>query len=98
MTDPGRSLRSARSWLDVSIVGLQFPIAIVIGYLWGRWLDRHLGTWPWLTLLFSLFGVAAGFLNLFRIAARAEREEEEGREADRDAGKRPLQEPSDRSD
>jgi ATP synthase protein I len=74
-----KRLRRAVSWIDVSIVGIQFPIAIVIGYLSGRWLDRTLGTWPWLTLLFSLFGVAAGFLNLFRIAARAERDEEQER-------------------
>jgi hypothetical protein len=28
--------------------------------------DRGLGTGPWLTLTFTLFGIAAGFLNLFR--------------------------------
>jgi len=29
-------------------------------------LDRVFGTSPWLTLTFTLFGIAGGFLNLFR--------------------------------
>jgi len=61
---------------DVSIIGIQFPVAIALGFFWGRWLDRHLGTWPYLTGLFSLFGIAAGFINLFRITAAAARAEE----------------------
>ncbi len=61
------------TWANLSIVGIQFPVAIAIGYFWGRWLDRYLGTGPWLMYLFSFFGIAAGFVNLFRIAAQAER-------------------------
>jgi F0F1-type ATP synthase assembly protein I len=72
----GRELRRARIWLDVSIIGIQFPVAIALGYFFGRFLDRSLGTNPWLTLVFTLFGVAAGFLNLFRITAQAGRAEE----------------------
>ena len=49
----GAQLREARTWLDVSIVGIQFPVAIGIGFFWGRWLDRHFATWPWLTGLFA---------------------------------------------
>ena len=77
MSDTKRTLHKAGSWLNLSIVGIQFPVAIVIGYLWGRWLDSVFGTRPWLTGLFSLFGIAAGFLNLFRITASAAREEKE---------------------
>ena len=72
-----KQLRRARIWLDVSIVGIQFPVAIVLGFFFGRWLDAQLGTHPWLTGLFSLFGIAAGFVNLFRIVAQAGRAEEE---------------------
>lgn len=84
-----KELRQARTWLDVSIVGIQFPVAIGIGYLWGRWMDRHLGTAPWLTIVFSLFGIVAGFVNLFRITAaaeRAERQEAEERAAEQRQG------------
>ena len=74
-----RTLRKASTWVNLSVVGLQFPVAIVLGYLWGRWLDRTLGTWPWLTCLFTLFGIAAGFVNLFRMRrARGRAGGEEG--------------------
>lgn len=69
-------LRQATTWADLSIVGIQFPVAIVLGYFWGRWLDGIFGTKPYLTATFALFGVIAGFINLFRITARAAREEE----------------------
>jgi len=36
-------------------------------------LDRWLGTSPWLTLIGLLFGIAAGFVNLFRAVKRAEK-------------------------
>jgi ATP synthase protein I len=73
----GRQFRAASTWLNASIIGIQFPVAIAIGYFFGRFLDRHLGTWPWLTILFSVFGIAAGFVNLFRITAQASRSEED---------------------
>lgn len=68
--------REARAWLDVSIIGIQFPIAMALGFFWGRWLDGVFGTGRWLTLIFSFFGIAAGFINLFRITMEATREEE----------------------
>ncbi len=69
-------LRQARTWLDVSVVGIQFPVAIGLGFFFGKWLDEQLNTWPYLTGLFSLFGIVAGFINLFRITAAAARSEE----------------------
>ena len=72
-----KQLRRARIWLDVSVIGIQFPVAIALGFFFGRWLDAQLGTHPWLTAVFSLFGIAAGFVNLFRITAEAGRAEEQ---------------------
>jgi ATP synthase protein I len=72
-----RALRGASTWLNVSIVGIQFPVAIAIGFFFGRWLDAQLGSAPWLTVVFTLFGIAAGFVNLFRITAQASRSEED---------------------
>jgi F0F1-type ATP synthase assembly protein I len=72
-----KQLRRARLWLDVSIVGIQFPVAIAIGYFFGHWLDGLLNTDPWLTIVFALCGITAGFVNLFRITAQAERAEKE---------------------
>jgi len=40
--------------------------AVAIGLALGYWLDRWLGTTPWLTMVFAVFGIVAAFLNLFR--------------------------------
>ncbi len=72
-----KQLRRARIWLDVSIIGIQFPVAIALGYFFGRWLDGLFGTHPWLTIIFALFGITAGFVNLFRITAQAGRAEKQ---------------------
>jgi len=77
MARPTKQLRRARIWLDVSIIGIQFPVAIALGYFFGRWLDGLLKTTPWLTIIFALFGITAGFINLFRITAQAGRSEEQ---------------------
>jgi ATP synthase protein I len=74
-----RTGASVRRIADASSLGLAFPIAIAIGYFFGRWLDGVLSTSPWLTILFSLFGIIAGFVNAFRVALRI------GAEEDRDS-------------
>jgi ATP synthase protein I len=51
---------------DVAQVGLTLVVATVIGLGAGYLLDRWLGTKPWITLVGLGFGIAAGFLNLFR--------------------------------
>jgi ATP synthase protein I len=50
----------------LSTIGISLVAATAIGLLIGYGVDRWLGTSPWLTMLFALFGIAAGFLNLFR--------------------------------
>lgn len=68
-------LRHARSWGLGSIVGLVLVICTVIGYAFGSWLDRVFGTSPWLMLVFTVMGVAAGFIEMFRIVMRLSKEE-----------------------
>lgn len=46
-----------------------FPAALVVGWLLGAVLDRWLHT-KWLYLAGILFGIAAGFLELFRAVLR----------------------------
>ncbi len=55
-----------RQLARLSTIGISLVAATAIGLLIGYGLDRWLGTAPWLTMLFTLFGIAAGFLNLFR--------------------------------
>jgi len=50
----------------LSTIGVTLVAATAIGLAIGYGLDRWLGTGPWLTLTFTLFGIVAGFVNLFR--------------------------------
>ena len=51
-------------------------MSTVLGLAGGFWVDRWLGTGPWLLLLGLGFGIAAGFVNLFRSVKDAERREQ----------------------
>lgn len=55
-----------RQLARLSTIGIALVAATAIGLAIGYGLDRWLGTSPWLTLIFTLFGIAAGFVNLFR--------------------------------
>jgi F0F1-type ATP synthase assembly protein I len=80
-----KALNYASNWLNASIVGIQFPVAMAIGYFWGKWMDAWFGTEPWLTIVFSLLGVVAAFVNLFRITLQTGRQEERLAEEYRDS-------------
>lgn len=47
-----------------------FPLAMGIGFAWGYGMDKLFGTRPWLTAIFTGFGVIAAFINLFRIGGK----------------------------
>lgn len=55
-----------RQLARLSTIGVTLVAATAIGLAIGYGLDRWLGTSPWLTLTFTLFGIVAGFINLFR--------------------------------
>lgn len=59
-----------RTAWELSAGLLSFVVAIGIGFWFGRVLDGRLGTSPWLTLVFVLFGLAAGVLNVYRTVTR----------------------------
>jgi ATP synthase protein I len=64
----GRTLRTIGA---LSTVGLSFVLAVVIGAWFGWWLDAWLGTGPWLFIGFFFLGLAAGGLNVYRIASKS---------------------------
>ena len=66
MDDKKRS--EAKKLLEASSIGWMFPIAMGLGFGAGYGLDKLFGTWPWLTGIFSGFGIVAAVLNLFRMA------------------------------
>jgi F0F1-type ATP synthase assembly protein I len=72
-------------------IGLQFALTILIFTAAGIWLDRRLGTSPWLLILCVFVGAGGGFASIYRRATAAQRRDAERREAERraaDAGTR----------
>lgn len=72
MTDGRRDLRFEllRQFGLLSTVGLHLVLGTFVGFAIGYFLDRAVGTKPWLTFVFLGFGIAAGFVNLFRVMQR----------------------------
>ena len=64
--------------LSASSVGLELGLSVVIGVVFGIWLDGNLGTAPWMMLLWLCFGLAAGFRGVLRAVRRADREATRG--------------------
>ena len=52
--------------------------ALVFGALAGFWLDKRLGTRPWLVLAGTLVGLAVGMYAVARVALRRPREGQDG--------------------
>lgn len=75
-------------WLRSASVGPHFLVCIAIGTFLGLKLDERFETEPILLIVFMFFGIAAGFVNLFRELAVVNREEEQ-------RGDQPVQNESD---
>jgi ATP synthase protein I len=69
--------RTAYNALSASSVGLEIGLSVAIGLLIGWWLDQHLGTQPWLMLLWLVFGSIAGFRGVVRAIKRADKAAEQ---------------------
>jgi ATP synthase protein I len=59
--------------LSASSVGLELGISVLIGLLIGMWMDRELGTDPWLMLAWLAVGFTAGFRGVLRAVRREDR-------------------------
>ena len=59
-----------RTAWELSAGMLSFVVAIGIGWWFGRVLDTWFGTTPWMMLVFTVFGLVAGVLNVYRTLSR----------------------------
>ena len=48
------------------IIGIEMVVSTFIGLAIGLYLDKKFETAPWLTIVFLIIGIIAGFRNIFR--------------------------------
>jgi ATP synthase protein I len=59
--------------------GIQLAVTVVLMFFLGRWIDSLTGTEPLFTLLFALFGIAAGIYNFIKTVLSLSNSENEKR-------------------
>jgi ATP synthase protein I len=80
MADDKRQLIKSLSFL--SSLGISMVAASFIGLFIGIYLDKWLGTSPWMTLIWLGIGIISGFRNIFILTRRALRDFEQEEEQD----------------
>ena len=65
-------------------VGLQFAVSILVFLYLGQWLDRKLGTAPWLLIIGAFLGAGASFYSMYRKLMAAQARDEAARKRRRD--------------
>jgi ATP synthase protein I len=73
MKEDTKKLIRQAGW--ASTLGFSVAFAIFIGIALGYWLDSRFGTSPWLTLLFLIMGVIAGFRNYYRFMKKQQKDD-----------------------
>jgi hypothetical protein len=65
-----RERRARFRILDLSAVGLAFPVALLLGYFGGRLIGGWLGNARVGSMIGALLGIAGGFYNLLQMVSR----------------------------
>lgn len=86
MTDKQDRKELFRELGRYSALGLEMAISVVIGLAIGYYLDKWLGTGPWLTVVWIAIGFAAGVRSLYRSAVQSGKDLEKNEEEKRKPG------------
>ena len=65
-------------------LGLQFVIAILGGVYGGQWLDRKLGTAPWLLIIGMFLGAGLSFYSMYTKLMKAQARDDAAQKARRE--------------
>jgi ATP synthase protein I len=84
MAEDRRQLIKSLGFL--SGVGISMVAATFIGLAMGYYLDKWLGTTPWLTLIFLGFGIVSGFRNVYILTERELKRQQRENEKDHKDG------------
>lgn len=75
MTDENPRRPDFRRLAELSSIALILPSSIAVGLFFGYFLDRWLGSAPWLLLIFTVLGIVSGLLSLFRALKKEMKDE-----------------------
>jgi F0F1-type ATP synthase assembly protein I len=71
-----------RNLYDATTIGLNVVFSILIGGLFGYWLDRKYNSpYHWLLFLFLFFGIVAGFRSMFHGIRKQSKNEDNDKKA-----------------
>ncbi len=80
----GRGAAGAGSMAAALRISMEMVAALVVGGFIGWFLDRFLGTGPWLLLVFLVLGFAAGMLGAVRESRRIQTQADQEAQAKKD--------------
>jgi F0F1-type ATP synthase assembly protein I len=69
----GKPGRTGVSGLEMASAGIQFAAILVLSSFAGMWVDKKLGTSPWLLIVLVFAGAAAGFYSLYHKLMKGQR-------------------------
>ncbi|HAG51304.1 MAG: hypothetical protein A2X87_04850 [Deltaproteobacteria bacterium GWC2_42_51] len=65
MEEDNKGLFKRLAW--VSSLGISMVLATFVGLYIGVYLDKLFSTTPWLTIIFLIIGIIAGFINIYEL-------------------------------
>ena len=76
----GGARRPSVSGTEFAGIGVQFALTILVFVVLGVWLDRRLGTTPWLLLICVFLGAGGGFYSIYMRVVAWQRRDAQHRE------------------
>ncbi len=72
MKNPNQNNKVGK-WLNVATMATMIPVSTAVGFAIGYFLDKLFKTEPYLVVIFTIFGIIAGFKNIIEFIIREER-------------------------
>jgi F0F1-type ATP synthase assembly protein I len=72
MPDDNEKKKNAGQLYEALTLGFLFPVSIGVGYGIGYGLDHVFHSKPWMTIIFTVIGIAGAFVQLFRAGSSSD--------------------------